>query len=116
MPISRIILSSSSSGRVLGPLSTFFDNLVHTTGVSSSVYDALYLYAYNNSAFSSGSITLKFAGSTVSTVPYTIRPTGLITICEGLILSGDGTTGRNVTINPAGSSSIYIIGYVNRIS
>ena len=114
MPLQRISLSGIPGGEALQL--TTGNNILHTTGINASIYDAIYLYLYNTSTTAANSVTLLFDTTQVLIKSISARPTGLIAISEGLLLSGTGSVGRTVVINPGTSSTIYVIGYVNRIS
>lgn len=80
--------------------------------------DEVWLYANNTSA-SSVELTIEYGGTTnpddriVVSVP---GKSGLSLVLPGLILTGDGTTGRTIRAFAATANVINIIGYINRIS
>lgn len=116
MPISKIPLSSSNSGLPIALSSSFF-NVVHTTGTSSTVYDSITIYASNNSA---GAVTLLMCwgitSNGINEAYYSLPANSTIKVCDGQILTGDGSIGYSVSINPLSSNSVTINGWVNRIS
>lgn len=116
MAISKIPLSVSTDGKPI-PITASTNFVVHTTGISSTIEDNIYLYVWNNGI---SSTTVKFyIGSTSSPDhAFTITlaaNTGITKVFGGYILTGDGSTGRSVFIN-TGSSSVSAFGYVNRIT
>jgi hypothetical protein len=119
---SKHLLSGSVGGRAIniGDLNTTPFAVVHETGVSDTVLDEIWLYA-NNTSSTAAKLTLQFGGVTLPNdlIELTIdAESGLVLVIPGLILTGDGTTGREVVAftDIGAGGAINITGYVNRIS
>lgn len=120
MPITKINLSGSTLGRpLLVPITP--TATIHTTGTSTSVLDAIYLWVYqrNNGGSAAVNITLSLGdggGTTTSAlvVSVALSPGTQQLILNGLVLTGNGTTGSSLTAVSA--ANVYVYGYVNRIS
>ena len=91
---------------------------IHTTGTSATVYDEVWLYAYNSST-GAVALTVQFGGTTTpdDDIKITIpSQSGLTLVVPGLILAGTGSAG-NVIATYAGTANVVTVsGYVNRIS
>ena len=91
---------------------------IHTTGTSSSVFDEVWLYAYN-SATGPVLLTIQFGGTTSPdddikiTVP---SQSGLTLVVPGLILAGNGSVGNSIFAYAATANVVTVSGYINRIS
>jgi hypothetical protein len=112
-------LSGSTGGRPIKVAATeTAGTTIHTTGTSSSNLDEIWLYA-NNTDSTERKLTLEYGGvsSPDDLIEITIpAESGLVLIIPGLLLSGDGTSGRTVAAFAATANVINITGYVNRIS
>lgn len=114
----KLNLSASSGGAPLEVGETSSPgNVIHTTGTSSSVLDEIWLYANNISA-SDVKLTLQYGGTADKNLIEITIPAeaGLVLVIPGLLLTGDGTSGRSVRAFAATANVINITGYVNRIS
>lgn len=114
------ILSESINGKAVNITATGASTtLIHTTPISSSSMDEVWLYATNSSA---ADITFNLLyGGTNFTNDILFEGVveayaGSVLICPGLIAKGDGTTGFSIYGNSTSVSGINIFGYVNRIS
>lgn len=91
---------------------------IHTTGVSASVFDEIYLYLYNGHT-ADVQVTIEFGGATVPdntivlTVPF---KSGLVRAIEGTPLVGNGTVGLTMAIFAATANVIVAYGHVNRVT
>ena len=116
MAISRRLLSTSTGGLPI-TLSASSVTVVHTTGISASIFDAAYIYA-SNSSTSNTEIRLYFGiGASLGSNDafFSIPALTTIQICNGQILSGDNSSAKSISVYTI-SSSIRIFGYINRIS
>lgn len=117
---SKIPLSASSGGKgVKIAAISGTGTTIHTSGASSSVVDELWLYCINtNSANTNRKLTIQYGGTVdpddvIET--YIPAESGLILVCPGLIIVGDGATGRTVRAIASAANELIIFGYVNRI-
>jgi hypothetical protein len=115
----KVLLSSSTGGQPIKVVATATaGTLIHTTGTSSSTIDEVWLYANNTSA-SSVNLTIEYGGVTNPDNQILVAipsGSGLSILLPGLILTGDGSTGRNIRAFAGTTNVINIVGYVNRIS
>ena len=91
---------------------------IHTTGTSASIFDEIWLYAYNSST---GPIllTVQFGGTATpdDDIKITIpSQSGLTLVVPGLILAGTGSAGNTIAAYAGTTNVITVSGYVNRIS
>lgn len=112
-------LSESINGKAVNITATGASTtLIHTTPISSSSMDEVWLYATNSSA---ADITFNLLyGGTNFTNDILFEGVveayaGNVLICPGLIAKGDGATGFSIYGNSTSVSGINIFGYVNRI-
>ena len=112
-------LSASTQGKAIKVVATSSPGTtIHATGVSSTVEDEIWLYAYN-SASSSSTLTIQFGGTTSpdNDIKLTIPAvSGLTLVIPGLILTGTGSAGNSVLAYAATTNVITVSGYVNRIA
>jgi hypothetical protein len=115
----KLNLSGSTGGRPIKVVQTATaGTTIHTTGTSSSNLDEIWLYA-NNTDTTDRKLTIEYGGvsSPDDLIEITIpAESGLVLVIPGLLLSGDGTSGRLVRAFAATANVINITGYVNRIS
>jgi hypothetical protein len=115
----KLNLSASTGGRPVKVVATSTaGTTIHTTGTSSSNLDEIWLYA-NNTDTTDRKLTIEYGGvsSPDDLIEITIpAESGLVLVIPGLLLSGDGTSGRSVQAFAATANVINITGYVNRIS
>lgn len=115
----REILSGSTNGRGIKVVATASTGTtIHATGTSASVYDEVWLYAYNSDT-TARLLTVQFGGTT--TVDDDIKITipsqvGLTLVVPGLSLRGTGAAATTVYAYAATTNVITIQGYVNRIT
>jgi hypothetical protein len=115
----KLNLSASTGGMPVKVAATATaGTTIHTTGTSVSALDEIWLYA-NNTDTSDRKLTIEYGGTTSPdnlievTVP---AEAGLVLVIPGLLLAGDGTSGRTVAAFAATANVINITGYINRIS
>ena len=115
----KVLLSGSTGGQPIKVVATASTGtLIHTTGTSTSTIDEVWLYANNTSA-SQVNLTIEYGGTTspdnqiITAIP---SGSGLSILLPGLVLTGDGSVGRNVRAFAGTTNVINIVGYVNRIS
>lgn len=115
----KILLSGSTGGRPIKvAASGSTGTTIHTTQASSGVVDEVWLYANNTSA-SQTTLTIEYGGTTnpddriIVAIP---SKSGLSLLVPGLVLTGDGSSGRTIRIFADAANVINIVGYVNRIS
>jgi hypothetical protein len=115
----KVLLSGSTGGQPIKVVATASTGtLIHTTGTSTSTIDEVWLYANNTSA-SQVNLTIEYGGTTspdnqiVVAIP---SASGLSILLPGLVLTGDGSVGRNIRAFAGTTNVINIVGYVNRIS
>lgn len=116
---SKVQLSGSTGGRLIKVAATATaGTLVHTTGTSSSNLDEIWIYAVNSDT-TDRKLTIEFGSTSApdDLIEQTITAeSGLILVVPGLILAGDGSTGRSVRAFAATANVVLIGGYVNRIT
>jgi hypothetical protein len=90
---------------------------IHTTPLSFSILDELWIYAANKS-FSNPGI-LQLVWQDISTFVQIPALSGMFLVVPGLILSGDGTDGSSVDVTDMTGEfeeSLSVHGFVNRIT
>lgn len=96
--------------------------LIHTTGVSATVVDRIYLWAINTQAAATASTvlaTVEFGGATAPdfNIPTPIPgQAGPVMICDGFPLTGSGAAALTVKVFAATTAVINIVGYVLRVT
>jgi hypothetical protein len=119
MPIAKTILSGSTGGMPIKVVATATTGTtIHTTGVSSSVIDEVWLYATNTSA-AAVNLTIEFGSTTAPDQNIVVAipsKSGLSILVAGLVLAGTGSAGRTISAFAGTANVINIAGYVNRIS
>jgi hypothetical protein len=91
---------------------------IHTTGTSASIFDEVWLYAYNSST---GPIVLTVQYGGTATPDDDIKITipsqsGLTLVVPGLILSGTGSAGNTIAAYAGTANVVTVSGYINRIA
>lgn len=116
---SKEILSASIQGKAVKVATTATPGtLVHTTGISATVRDEIWLWAYNSHT-ADVPVTVEFGGAAapdqniVVTVPFKV---GLVLLVPGLVLLGDGAAGLTVKVFAGTTNVITVNGHVNRIT
>lgn len=116
---SKVQLSGSTGGQpILVAQTATAGTLIHTTGTSSANLDEVWLYAQNDHT-SDLLLTIEFGGTTSpnNLIRQTITSrSGLFLVIPGLILAGDGTTGRSIRAFAASANLVHVSGYINRIT
>lgn len=118
---SKELLSGSTQGKAIKIAATTSGSAgttIHATGISATIEDEVWLYAYNSSALSVV-LTIQWGGVTSvdNEIKLTIPPTsGLTLVVPGLILSGTGAAANTVAAYAGTTNVITISGYVNRIA
>lgn len=117
--VAKIPFSGSTQGQGIKVAATSTPGtLIHTTGVSGTILDEIWLYAFNSDT-ADRLLTVEFGGATapdqniVVTVPF---KSGLIIVVPGLPLLGSGTVALTVKAFAATANVITISGFVNRIT
>lgn len=91
---------------------------IHTTGISATVIDRIYLFAFNSDTVDR-TLTIEFGGVTapdqniVTTVPF---KTGLLLIIDGLPLLGNGAVGLTIGAFASSANVVTVSGYVLRVT
>jgi hypothetical protein len=118
---SKVLLSGSTQGKAIKIAATTSGSAgttIHATGVSSTIEDEVWLYAYNSSA-SAVVLTIQWGGVTAvdNEIKLSIPATsGLTLVIPGLILTGTGSAANTVAAYAGTTNVITISGYVNRIA
>jgi hypothetical protein len=91
---------------------------IHTTGVSATVIDRVFLWAFNSDTVDRV-LTIEFGGATapdqniVVNIPF---KSGLVLVIDGLILLGDGAAALTVKAFCPTTNVVTVSGYVLRIT
>jgi len=116
---SKVELSGSTDGKAIKVAATASPGTtVHATGISASVLDEIWLYAYNSSG-AAVQLTVQFGGTTAvdNDIKLTIPAvSGLTLAIPGLLLSGTGSAANTVYAYAGTANVVTVAGYVNRIS
>lgn len=116
--IAKLPLSGSLQGRPIQIQTTgSLGTQIHTTTTSSTIVDEIWLYATNIDTVSRN-LTIEY-GSTGSNDRIEVAipaKSGLSLVTAGSILTGTGVSGSLITAFASATSSINLIGYVNRIT
>lgn len=116
---SKVLLSGSSGGQLVKVAATATPGTtIHTTGISATVMDEVWLYCSNTSA-TDVKVTLEFGGTTSpdDLVEFTVTAeSGLFLLVPGLLQSGTGSVGRTISAFADTVDVVNIGGYVNRIT
>ena len=116
---SKQLLSGSTQGKGIKVAATASTGTtIHATGISSSIIDEVWLYAYNSDT-ASRLLTIQF-GATLSpdndiklSIP---AQAGHTLVLAGCILTGTGAGVNTVYAYADVANVVTITGYVNRIS
>ncbi len=111
---SKLLLSGSVNGQPI-PLPTTASSVatpIHTSIISSTSYDEIYIYATNNSVFTP-TLTMCWGNTgSLNQLPVIIASNiGRVCVCDGVLLNN----GLTVYAYSSISGSILIDGFVNRI-
>lgn len=119
MPITKTILSGSTNGMPIKVVATATTGTtIHTTGISTSTVDEVWLYATNTGA-TTVTLTIEYGSTTApdQNIILAIPSKSGLSICvAGLVLTGTGSVGRTITAFAGTTNVINISGYINRIS
>lgn len=117
--VAKVPFSGSTQGQGIKVAATSTPGtLIHTTGVSGTILDEIWLYAFNSDT-ADRLLTVEFGGATspdqniVVTIPF---KAGLIIVVPGLPLLGSGTVALTVKAFAASANVITVSGFVNRIT
>jgi len=115
--ITKNHLSQSSNGGPIAISATSSPGtIIHTTSITASIIDEIWLYATNND-ISIRTLTIE-VGGTASNNKITIgipAQTGLSIILPGTIISGNGSTSSIIRAFSSSSNVVNVLGYINRI-
>ena len=116
---SKQFLSASTDGAAIKVVATdSTGTTIHATGISASIIDEVWLYAYNSHS-TTVELTLQYGGITSPNNDIKITldsKAGLTLLVPGLILKGTGSVATTVYAYAATANVITLSGYVNRIS
>lgn len=118
---SKVKLSGSTQGKAIKIAATTSGSAgttIHATGISSSIQDEVWLYAYNSSATATA-LTIQWGGVTAvdNEIKLTIPSlSGLTLVVPGLVLTGTGAAANTIAAYAATTNVITVTGYVNRIT
>lgn len=117
---SKIVLSGSTGGLGIKVAATSGSGtLIHTSGTSASVIDEVWLYAVNsNGSAATRKLTIQYGGTTDPDhfIEQTINAeSGLYLVVPGLVICGDGTTGKTIRAICSTANEVMLYGYINRI-
>ena len=119
MPIAKTLLSASTGGMPIKIVATgTTGTTIHSTGISSSIIDEVWLYATNTSTLTVA-LTIEFGSTTAPDQNIIVgipSKSGLSICVAGLTLTGTGATARTITAFASAANVVNIVGYVNRIS
>ena len=116
--ISKVILSGSSNGKPIQVSATStLGTTIHTTQVSSTVIDEVWLYATNTDTVQVN-LTIEYGGVGAGNEIKIGIPagSGLSILLAGVVLTGNGSTGSTISAYASTTNKINIVGYVNRIT
>jgi hypothetical protein len=116
--ISKEILSGSTFGTPISIGATGSPgDIIHITGISSTDIDEVWLYATNLDS-DVQPLTIEYGGtSSTNEITVGIPPnSGLSIILPGLVLTGDGSTGSEISAYSLNPNIINVLGYINRIT
>lgn len=114
----KVLLSGSTGGRPIQVGATSgTGTTIHTTQVSSSTIDEVWLYATNVTG-TSVDLTIDFGGTATGDKIITTLPAkqALYILAPGLVLTGDGSNGRVIRATASTTNVINVTGYINRIT
>lgn len=114
-----IPFSASTQGQAIKVVATATPGtLVHTTGVSLTVVDRVYLFAFNSDT-ADRTLTVEFGGATapdqniVLTIPF---KRGLVLVIDGLLLTGSGSVALTVKAFASVTNVVTVNGWVMRVT
>lgn len=114
-----IPFSGSTQGKPIKVVATATaGTLVHTTGISATIIDRVYLFAFNSDTVDR-TLTLEFGGVTapdqniVVVIPF---KAGLVLVVDGLPLLGNGAAGLTVGAFASAANVVTVSGYILRVT
>lgn len=117
--VAKVPFSASTQGQGIKVAATSTPGtLIHTTGISATILDEVWLYVYNSDT-SDRLLTIEFGGATAPdqnislTIPF---KSGLILVIPGLSLLGSGAAALTVKAFGATANVLVVSGFVNRIT
>mgnify|MGYP006888290384 CR=1 FL=1 len=112
--ITKNHLSQSSNGGPIAISATSSPGtIIHTTSITASIIDEIWLYATNNDNVTR-SLTVEIGGISSMTLGISAK-TGLSIILPGTIISGNGSTSSTVSAYSSNTNVVNVLGYINRI-
>ena len=116
---SKVFFSESDGGRPIKISATSTPGtLIHTTDVSSSVIDEVWLYVHNTSG-TKRNVTLELGGTTNpdDRILFGVEGgTGMDLVLPGVLLRGNDVSGKELRVFCDSADVVTVIGYVNRAS
>jgi hypothetical protein len=119
IPTVPVLLSGSSQGQPILVVATATPGTaIHSTGISATVFDEIWLYAQNTDT-TDRKLTIEYGGVTSPnnllevTVP---AESGPMLVVPGLRLTGTGTVAINVKAFCATTNVVTVFGNVNRMT
>ena len=116
---SKVLLSGSTFGKAVKVAATATPGTsVHATGISATILDEIWLYAYNSDA-ADRILTVEFGGATApdqNIVLTILKKTGLTLVVPGLVLTGDGAAALTVKAFADAANVVTLTGFINRIT
>jgi hypothetical protein len=91
---------------------------VHTTGISATIIDRIYLFAFNSDTVDR-LLTVEFGGTTAPDQNISVNipfKQGLVLVIDGLPLLGNGAAGLSVTAFAAATNVVTVSGWVFRVT
>lgn len=117
--VSKIAFSASVQGQGIKVVQTSTaGTLIHTTGISATVLDEAWLYAFNSDT-KDNLLTIEFGGATapdqniVVNIPF---KAGLVLVVPGIALLGSGAAALTIKAFAATANVVTISGFINRIT
>lgn len=116
---SKVKLSGAQSNNAPIPVSFAFIGSpmdIHSTEISSTILDELWLWISNSSTTTSDTYKLRVAGQDF--IQFDLEPKTTLLVCGGVVFSGDGSNVTTVSIENMTMNGSFAVmyGYVNRIT
>lgn len=116
---SLISLSGSTQGKAIKVAATSTPGTnIHTTGVSATIIDRIYLWAFNSDTVDR-TLTIEYGGFTAPdqniVLPIPFRQ-GLYLVLDGLVLFGNSSVGLSVTAFASATNVVTLNGYAYRVT
>jgi len=116
---SIVIPSGSTQGKAVKIAATSTPGTtIHTTGVSATTLDRLYMFAVNSDTVDRN-LTIEFGGTTspdnlIQVFPVPFKQ-GLVLVVDGLPLIGNGGSGLTVGAFASATNVIMVYAYILRV-